>query len=404
MRRRRVIYIPGYDPAHSRKYRELYRREGARQAALSGYTLGVRAVQGADVFAWDVDAEIEGETVHTRVEALVWSDIVKRSMQGGVFTIYGHLVRTAWVYFSTGAIFRLMRLRKGPVIAAFYPVIMLLAQLAVALAAAGAGAWVLGWAIHPVAGLAALAVVPPILRWFRARDGKILAHYLMHDFAFTASHAGAEPPALTARMKAFTGRIAEALSSDVDEVLVVGHSSGAQIAVTTLAAMLRADRLPKGGPAISFLTLGQVIPMASFLPKADALRADLALVSQSGRLTWIDVTAPGDGCTFALCDPVSVSGAGRPGKRWPLVLSAAYTQTLKPETWARLRWRFFRLHFQYLCAFDGLPGREDDFDYFRITAGPKTLAARLGRRKPSPARIERALSGQTCTTSKGLAA
>ena len=31
--RRRVFYIPGYDPVHPRRYRELYRKEGADQAA-----------------------------------------------------------------------------------------------------------------------------------------------------------------------------------------------------------------------------------------------------------------------------------------------------------------------------------------------------------------------------------
>jgi len=29
VRRRRVFYIPGYDPIHPRRYRELYRKEGA---------------------------------------------------------------------------------------------------------------------------------------------------------------------------------------------------------------------------------------------------------------------------------------------------------------------------------------------------------------------------------------
>ncbi|MFI4897201.1 MAG: hypothetical protein ACIARR_05185, partial [Phycisphaerales bacterium JB059] len=42
--------------------------------------------------------------------------------------------------------------------------------------------------------------------------------------------------------------------------------------------------------------------------------------------------------------PVAVSGvAPESGKRWPLVISAAFTQTLSPERWKELRWRFFRL-------------------------------------------------------------
>jgi hypothetical protein len=115
----------------------------------------------------------------------------------------------------------------------------------------------------------------------------------------------------------------------------------------------------------------------------------LQYLSESDALTWVDVTAPGDGCAFALCDPVAVSGVARAGKRWPLVLSAAFTQTLSPERWKALRWRFFRLHFQYLCAFD----RPGDYDYFAITAGPLSLAMRYHGRTASKSRIEKPVSG-----------
>jgi hypothetical protein len=41
VKRRRVFYIPGYDPIHPRRYRELYRKEGADQAAISGYSIAL---------------------------------------------------------------------------------------------------------------------------------------------------------------------------------------------------------------------------------------------------------------------------------------------------------------------------------------------------------------------------
>ena len=71
--------------------------------------------------------------------------------------------------------------------------------------------------------------------------------------------------------------------------------------------LIRAGRVPKDGPALAFLTLGQVVPMVSFLPEAYRLRADLRYLSARDELTWVDVTAPGDGCAFALCDPVTVA-------------------------------------------------------------------------------------------------
>ena len=389
VRRRRVFYIPGYDPFHPRRYRELYRKEAARQAIVSGHEIALSPMRDAGRFGWHVDATIEGKAVQSDVEVLFWSDIVKDSMGRGIAGTYLLLARTAWTYIATGALFRLMRLRKGPVIAALYPVGFLLVQLALALAVAAA-LWVgLARLLHPWAGSLGLLVVPLILEWFRRRDNRFFAYYLMHDYAYSAQARGANPPKLEQRMADFTRAIADALAQgEVDEVLVVGHSSGAHLAVSCLADLIRAQSAPPGGPVLSLLTLGQVVPMVSFLPRADRLRGDLAYLCNRDELTWVDVTAPGDGCAFALCDPVAVTGVAPPGKRWPLVISAAFTQSLSPERWRALRWRFFRLHFQYMCAFD----RPGDYDYFRITGGPLTLAARYAGRAPSPSRIERPVS------------
>ncbi len=391
VKRRRVFYIPGYDPLPPRRYREIYRKEAARQAAVSGHVITISPGRDRKHYGWHVRAEIEGAPVVADVEVMVWSDIVRRSMDVSIAGTYLLLARTAWIYASTGALGRLLRLRKGPVIAAFYPVAMLLGQgLAAGLAGWGGGALV-GALLHPLAGWAVgIALAIALLRWFRRLDGRLYAHYLLHDYAFSARHRGANPPEIEERLARFRARIAQALESgEVDEVLVVGHSSGAHLAVNIVADILREGRARPDGPALSLLTLGQVVPMVSFLPRAGRLRADLRLLSTSERIAWVDVSAPGDGACFALCDPVAVSGvAPEEGQRWPLVISAAFSRTLSPARWRALRWRFFRLHFQYIHAFD----RPGDYDYFRITAGPLTLGARYAGRRPSKSRIDTPLS------------
>lgn len=388
---RRVFYIPGYDPIHPRRYRELYRKESAAQAAISGYEVTLRPKVTKGPYGWHVSAQMDGAEVETDVEVLYWSDIVRDSMANTIPATYLSLIRTASVYIFSGALFRLMRLRKGPVIAALYPVMFLLVQLLIALGLGLLAVWgaaALIGLVMPGAELVAWLALPlimvPVLRWFKAKDNKFFAYYLMHDYSFSASTLGANSDALEERIASFAETIATALKSDVDEVLVVGHSSGAHLAVSILSDLIRAGKVREDGPVLSFLSLGQVVPMVSFLPRAQRLRADLAFLSEREELTWVDVTAPGDGCAFALCDPVAVTGVAGAGKRWPLVLSAAFTQTLSPERWKELRWRFFRLHFQYLCAFD----RPDHYDYFRITAGPLTLYARYKDRAPSKSRIE----------------
>ena len=408
--RRRVFYIPGYDPYPPRRYRELYRSESRKQALISRYRIDQRSDRSDT--GWQVRAEIDGMHVQSKVDVLVWHDLVQNSMKAGILGTYAALFRTAWIYISTGTLRRLSWLAKGPVLAALYPIGMLLVQLFLSVAVASTlagfasyvtveGSALLGrliglqpdtqgfiWSL--ISGAVFWAIFLPVtvglLRLFKAHDDKTFAYYLMHDYAYTAKRRGAYPDEIEARLVEFRHRIEAALrEGGVDEVLVVGHSSGAQLAVSVVADIIRSSRFQETGPVLSLLTLGQVIPMVSFLPEARRLRRDLRLLSTSEDITWLDVSAPGDGCSFALSDPVSVSGvAPKRGQKWPIIISAAFTKTLLPETREKLRHRYFRLHFQYLCAFD----RPSDYDYFKITAGPQTLAQRFQGRRSSQNRID----------------
>ena len=410
--RRRVFYIPGYDPNPPRRYRELYRSESAAQAKVSAYRIDQKPLAGET--GWLTRARIEGGEVVTRFDVMVWDDLVRGSMRAGIAGTYAAMIRTAWIYLSTGTFRRLSWLAKGPVLAALYPIAMLVAQAMAAIIGASILGSLAAWAMATITSLAVglfsaatwpalmvaaitfwvifLPVTVLALRWFKAKDDRLYAHYLMHDFDFWASRKGAYPKAVEDRLHEFRAQIASAMSDEVDEILIVGHSSGATLAVSILADMVRLGQVRLDGPEVSLLTLGQVIPMQSFLPKADRLRRDLALLAVEDKITWVDVSAPGDGCCFALSDPVSVSGvAPAKGQRWPLVLSAAFTKTLSREKQEALRGQWFRLHFQYLCAFD----RPGEYDYFRITAGPKTLAQRFRGRRPSASRIDVAASAFT---------
>ena len=394
VRRRLVLYIPGYDPVPPRRYRELYRRQSAKQAAISGFEMALRPKLGSGRFGWHVEAVIDGQTVRTDFEILPWSDLVRSSMAQGIVATYRQLLSTVWIYVASGTFWRLARLRKGPVLAALYPIVTLMLQLALALvlgAGVAAGFWglVSPW-LAPLGGLA----VGLVLLLLRREDGRIFAYYLMHDFAFSAQAKGAYPAALEARLAVFARAVAEGLQRDVDEVLVVGHSSGAYLAVSVLADVLRASPLSPDGPALNFLPLGQVVPMVSFLPNAVRLRGDLQYLAGCDQLSWVDVTALGDVCAFALCDPVAVTGVSPVPQYWPIVFSAAFSQTLAPARWRRIRWRFLRVHFQYMCAFDS----PNDYDYFQITAGPLTLRQRYGSRASSPSRLTKAVSKYTAVT------
>jgi len=235
-------------------------------------------------------------------------------MDRGVLWTYLSLVKTAWIYIASGALRDVMKLRKGPVIAALYPVGFLIAQLGFAILCAAVLSSYL-WPVKPVFGMISWGIIWPILALFQKYDGKIFAHYLMQDYAHTASLRGAYDPELSTRLDAFGHSIEDALRDGYDEVLVVGHSSGAHLGVSVLARLERAGIVTPKSP-VSFLSLGHVVPMVSFLPAASELRSDLKQLGNSDAVTWVDVTAPGDGCSFALCDPVAVSGQGGWDAKW----------------------------------------------------------------------------------------
>ncbi|MBC9245666.1 hypothetical protein H4P12_02810 [Paracoccus sp. 11-3] len=384
--RRIVLYIPGFDPFPPRRYRELFRRESVKQAQISGYSMTMTGRGGQTGFGWTAAGSFSQGDANTAFEVLLWADLVQQSMTTGIVGTYRQLLHTAWAYIGSGALLRLMRLRRGPVLAALYPIVVLILQL---IAGVLLG-WLIGCAATRLTGLSwpgwliAVAVFGATLRLFKSQDHRIYAYYLMHDYAFTAKLNGAYPPELEQRIGEFAERLSQVMAQkDVDEVLLVGHSSGAYLAVSVLADYLRQIRMPANAPALSLLTLGHVVPMASFLPGAQRLRADLAWLSTRDEIFWLDVTAPGDACSFALCDPVAVTGVAGPDQRWPLVISAAYRQTLSAKQQYALRGHWFKLHFQYLCAFE----RPRDYDYFAITAGPLSLSQRFAGRSPSPGRI-----------------
>lgn len=393
VRRRRVFYVPGYDPFPPRRYREFYRKEGAAQAGISGYALSMQAEGlGSGGYMWRVETIIDGLETEARIKVLVWSDLVQSSMERGIAATYLLMARTLWIFLSTRALGAMIRLRPGPMLTGAWPVGVLTGQLLLALVAAalvwwGGAALVGGWVGH-LAGLGlGGAVLAGLMRAFRRWDNRIKAYYTLYDFAQVAQHRGGFGGALQARLDGFAEEVAEALAEDCDEVLVVGHSSGAALAVSIVAALERRGAA-SGRARLALLTLGQAIPMQAFLPEARQLRADLRQLSASRDTAWVDVTARGDGICFWLTDPAGVCGVAPDDQIQPLIFSAAFSETLSPGKWREIRRQFFRLHIQYLAAFE----RPRDYDYFQITAGPVLLADRYRDRAPSPQVERRAYS------------
>jgi pimeloyl-ACP methyl ester carboxylesterase len=372
---RRVYYISGFDPRGAAYYHRLYREQAALQGRVNGLDIVVGGRERVDdtVARWTIDATSEDRRIHTTYEFLRWDDVVRDNWLRGELRLVLATLRTFWIYISSGVLRKVLQSAWPTFITTIYPPLFLLAVISCAAGIAVGLLLILPlWLGGPAAVLAFYALIL-LGRRIEAHNN---AYWLLRLYTFFVNQASDRVPALESRLDEFAERIlARIRQAQDDEILIVGHSTGAQLAVSLLARMLRSTPgLGSHGPRVALLTLGECIPMLSLLPGARACRDDLALVAAASALDWLDVTAPPDGACFALIDPVALSGITRaPGQAVkPTLVSPRFHAWFTPHEYARIRRDRLRIHFQYLMA-AAIPG---DYDYFAITAGPESLAER----------------------------
>lgn len=377
VQRRLVCYVGGFDPQGPAHYHQLYATEAARQAAVSGHeiTVGRRQRLGEHIAGWEVDARIEGESVHTRYEFLRWDDIVRARWPRSRWALLRTTLWASWRCWRDGVMWYSWRRSWPAFLALAGPgLAMLIWVLLLGVAAAvGAVLWQVGWSV--ASGVWLLLALPALLALGAEAERRTQMAWLMRSLACLVRQGRGQTPDLEARLDQFAEHLASALQeAQHDEVLLVGHSSGAMLAVSVAARALA--RLPAGGGArLSLLTLGNCGATLSQQPAAQSYRDELVAVGSSSAVHWLDVSAPADGCCFALVDPCEglALPPGAPGAKR---LNPRFAQLFSPASYERIRHDKYRCHFQYLMASEVV----GDYDFFAITAGPQTLQQRFAAR------------------------
>ena len=163
-------------------------------------------------------------------------------------------------------------------------------------------------AVAAVAGVAvALAVFAVLMRWLgrRWRVRQALADWI---FAREFMYGRRPRNGRAARgIRAAHCRRRRERAAD-DEILIVGHSLGATMAVLALDARARAltASLTQHGPKICLLTVGSTIPKLALHPAAGALRDCGTRVAAEPAIAWTEFQARRDAISFYKFDPVTL--------------------------------------------------------------------------------------------------
>ncbi|MFM7273329.1 MAG: hypothetical protein ACKO4A_05655, partial [Gammaproteobacteria bacterium] len=372
-------------------YHALFARHAGLQSAVNGMDIRVapRRREDGTRQCWDVEArEQGGVSCHSTLEVIGWDAIVRAHWPRNATGVLLQSLRAyaGMIRHMPGELLKVGRIAPRTLFALAYPLLFFVGGSAFVLAAAALLGWILALAAGQWVGLAAAAVaglagMHTLLRLERRLDTSLLARI----FAFVWRYAVQGIPALDAVLDGAVLRIRELLQDpDCDELLVVGYSVGSILATRAVGRALAADApRPGDSPRLALLTLGNCIPLLGLYPHATAYREELARIGQSDRLVWIDVSSPTDWGSFPLLDPLAVCEVEVPrrGTGYPRPTSPRFHTLFSGERYRAMVGDKHTMHALYLMSTEK-PGR---YDWFAITTGCRTLAARYAVSKGPPA-------------------
>ena len=169
----------------------------------------------------------------------------------------------------------------------------------------------------------------------------------------------------TGRRRPLVERVQE---GKFDEIIVVGHSLGALFALEIVArALARGGPVGDQGMPIGIVTLGATIPKCSLHPDAVQIRERVAQIVKATCIHWVEFQSRRDAISFYKFDPASLRKvSGDQLHTRPIIRHVRMNSMLSPDTFARYRFRFLRLHYQSVMANE----RRAPYDYYLMACGP----------------------------------
>jgi hypothetical protein len=361
--KRLVVHIGGYDPITSHVSAQ---RRFVREIARFQRTWSVKAtVDGLqdtpDQIRWNVTTTGPDWLVETDYRLVRWHDVIeafgRRSI--GSRICVGILVFLDFVL--TGTLWRYLLTNWRYALFFLYPLVMF-GLLIVAAFLIGVVAFEITGSIAIAAGgglFGIVAVLAGPWRWLHLGD-------LFDDWIFSREYIRCVNSEIEQRLDRVAAElVAAASNSAADEILVIGHSLGAVLAVDLLDRALRLDpTLDRNKTPVTFLSVGSSILKIGLHPKAIRFRTAMERVANSRAIFWGDYQALIDLLNFYKSRPMAEMGLSTENEA--TVRIVRLSRMLDDDMYRRIRFNYFRLHCQFVSGND----KRTSYDYFMLTCGP----------------------------------
>jgi hypothetical protein len=361
--KRVVLHIGGYDPitthasAQRRFVREIARFQ--RTWSVKAIVDGLRDI--ADQIQWNVTTTGPDWQVETDYHLVRWHDVIEAFGRRSIGSRISVGILAFLDFVLAGTLWRYLLTNWRYAVFFLYPFVMFGLLIAVAFLI-GAFAFKITGSI-PIAiggglfGFAALLAGP--WRWLQLGN-------LFDDWIFSRQYIRSGNPEIERRLDRLAAElVAAASNSAADEILVIGHSLGAVLAVDLLDRALKLDpALGRNKTPVTFLSVGSSILKIGLHPKAIRFRTMVERVANSRAIFWGDYQALVDPLNFYKSRPMAEMGLSTEDEATVRVVR--FSRMLDDDIYQRIRLNFFRLHCQFVSGND----KRTSYDYFMLVCGP----------------------------------
>lgn len=370
--RRHVFFLAGYDPYDLRAQHARFKREAAKFEKTWGVSTDISEIGTAAGEAnerWHLTTRGPNWVTSAIYEPLDWHDVVEADLaRAAVPRLFNGFVAFVDFIFS-GTAFRYFTASWRYGLFFLMPFVNLLVFAGIGVAGGVALACYLnaGAMLSVVIAAAVAVVLFSLLRRWPGRKWRI--DQALADWIFARDFMYGRRADVDARLDGFAKRVvAAAQRNDADEILIVGHSLGATMAVEVIARALDLDpEFANRGPAISLLTVGATIPKLALHPSANRLRDFMARIAAEPKIFWTEYQARRDPISFYKYDPRALAAfVDNEVGRMPWVRLVGMKDMLTAGTFKRHKLNHMRLHYQFVMANE----RRASYDFFMLLAGP----------------------------------